>query len=61
MEQSSCKLHPMVLFWLGVLTGALIVGIIFLYGNYQSQNLQGRLLQGGKTVDTSTSIQGPGF
>lgn len=64
---SGCKMHPMVLFWIGVLTGALVVGILFLYGTYQTQNLQDRLLQSGKilpstttTTTTAPSAQGPG-
>lgn len=60
MDQSSCKMHPVVLFWLGVLTGALLVGIVFLYGTYQSQNLQDRLFQTGKTPISST-IEGGGI
>lgn len=28
------KVHPFLLFWIGILTGAIIVGLIFLYRLY---------------------------
>ncbi len=28
---NSVQLHPMVIFWMGILTGALIVGLVFFY------------------------------
>ena len=30
----SCGSHPMLMFWLGLLTGAIIVGLTFLYRLY---------------------------
>lgn len=39
--RSLSRVHPMVIFWLGLLTGAILVGLIFFYralspGDYQS-------------------------
>jgi hypothetical protein len=32
--------HPMVIFWLGLLTGALLVGLVFFYGAIQPSQVQ---------------------
>lgn len=37
--------HPLIIFWLGLLTGALITSIVFLYGTYQSKNFQDALIR----------------
>lgn len=31
MKKNSYSIHPVVIFWLGLLTGALIVGLVFFY------------------------------
>ena len=35
------SIHPMIVFWLGVLTGALVVGFLFFYSALQSEYFQG--------------------
>jgi hypothetical protein len=62
--------HPMVIFWLGMLTGALVVGFIFLYQMvnteyYQTAIIRNNLLKNvtttTKTVtNPTTSLQGVG-
>ncbi|HCW32369.1 MAG: hypothetical protein UT55_C0013G0002 [Candidatus Peregrinibacteria bacterium GW2011_GWE2_39_6] len=49
-EKSSCcsqsiMVHPFVLFWLGVLTGAIIIGLIFTYKTYENDNIQNMILK----------------
>jgi len=39
------NIHPFVLFWLGVLTGAMIVGLAFFYGMWQSQDAENAVLK----------------
>lgn len=46
--------HPVVIFWLGVLTGVIIVGIIFLYKALQASDYTSALL---KMPTIRTSIQ----
>ncbi|MFA6992217.1 MAG: hypothetical protein WC269_02965 [Candidatus Gracilibacteria bacterium] len=48
MEKEKCScgnLHPFVVFWLGVLTGALLVGLAFFYGMWQTQEGQNAILK----------------
>ena len=52
--------NPMVVFWLGVLTGALIVGFIFLYNVLNSSDYNNSLLKFSTTSPTynSTLLKG---
>ncbi len=49
MQNQNVSFHPVVVFWIGVLTGALIVGLVFLYGIYfkASRDIQDQLIRGG--------------
>ena len=38
------KIHPMIIFWLGVLTGALVVGLIFSYNAINSRDNKASIL-----------------
>lgn len=53
---SNLKASPFVLFWLGLLTGALIVSLIFAYRYLNSQDYNAALLKGVKTFQTGQSI-----
>ena len=45
MKTEKCFAHPMVIFWLGALTGALVVGFAFTYGAIKGRELQNYTLQ----------------
>lgn len=49
------NVHPMVVFWIGVLTGALVVGFVFLYQSLNNDDYKSALLK--YTSPTSTSTQ----
>ena len=49
MQKSLYALHPFWIFWIGILTGALAIGLIFLYLNIQGANLENAILKSGKT------------
>lgn len=61
------QVHPMIIFWLGLLTGALIVGFIFFYravnpANYESAILRYNNLNTRSTTQiapTTTSLTAP--
>ena len=48
------SLNPMVIFWLGVLTGALVVGLTFLYKSFDAKD-------GGAALFRSTSYSAPAY
>ncbi|MEK7544693.1 MAG: hypothetical protein AAB551_01030 [Patescibacteria group bacterium] len=48
------KLNPFILFWLGILTGAVVVGLIFAY-RMQSLELQTSVMNRAITAPTSTT------
>lgn len=48
------NIHPMVIFWLGLLTGALIVGLIFSYRIYSAIDSRTSLL-----TAPGTYVSGP--
>jgi len=55
--------HPMVIFWLGVLTGAVVIGLIFFYGALRATDYQSAVLKLQKaftapTLDTTTEFGG---
>jgi hypothetical protein len=54
--------HPFVLFWLGVLTGAMLVGLAFFYGMWQSLDSQDAILKLNtvKTLQITTPMGGDG-
>jgi len=47
-----------IVFWLGLLTGAMLVTVVFTYQAIENQNLEGALL---KLQSPTTSISGPQF
>ncbi len=47
---SAMRLHPMVIFWLGVITGALVVGLLFLQQFMNSADYQSAVLNKGTTL-----------
>ncbi len=57
--------HPMVVFWLGVLTGAVVIGLIFFYGalratDYQSAVLKLQKVFTAPAVETTQTTKGIG-
>lgn len=57
------KVHPMVLFWLGLLTGAILVGLLFFYKmlspvDYQSAISKGSLKNLNKGMVIETQLKG---
>ena len=44
------SVHPMIIFWLGVLTGALIVGLVFLQKGLPGSNYNNALIRGGNPI-----------
>ena len=61
MQKAYTSLHPFWIFWIGVLTGALIVGLVFAYQAIQQQNLQDALLKSGKTTTNSIDMPTGGY
>lgn len=59
MKQQSTlsHLHPFVVFWLGVLTGALIVGFLFLYRTLNTSDYSSAVLKYKSPARTSTTQQ----
>ena len=56
MENSSLsKVNPFILFWLGLLTGAIIVGLIFAY-QMQSTQLQTTVIDGRTSLTQPTTV-----
>ncbi len=49
------NVHPMVIFWVGVLTGALVVGFVFLYQSLNDDSYKAALLK--YTLPTSSSLK----
>lgn len=45
-KSSLNTVHPLVLFWAGVLTGAIVVGLIFLYKTLTPDDYQTYVLRG---------------
>ncbi|MBU1992333.1 MAG: hypothetical protein ABH856_02790 [Patescibacteria group bacterium] len=63
MTAKSLQAHPFLLFWIGILTGALIVGILFLYRLYAPETGGASLFRGyyptsGYTQNLGTSAKG---
>lgn len=54
MQTKNLFHHQFWIFWIGLLTGALIVGLIFSYQAIQSQNLKNALLKYYKSSTTPT-------
>lgn len=54
------NVHPMVIFWVGVLTGALVVGFVFLYQTLNDDSYKAALLKYSSPTlkTTSTSLSG---
>jgi hypothetical protein len=60
MKNESFLGHPFWIFWIGLLTGALIVGLLFSYQAIERQNLQDAYLKGGFTTTPINTIDWPG-
>ncbi|MDA1060932.1 MAG: hypothetical protein O3B47_04020 [bacterium] len=45
MKKSETSVHPMIIFWLGLLTGAVLVGLVFSYKSMNPQDLESYLLR----------------
>lgn len=52
---SLSKVNPMIIFWIGVLTGALVVGFIFLYNVLNSNDYNNALLKYSSPTYTTSS------
>ena len=57
---SAAKVHPMLVFWMGLLTGALVVGFMFLYGMMRTQEYQTASILYKLTTPVTTEIGGGG-
>ena len=44
------KLHPMLLFWLGVLTGAVGIGLVFFYTSMNPNQFESAVLQSTRST-----------
>lgn len=53
MAEKSLKVSPLLIFWVGVLTGALITGMVFLYQLYTG-DMQANLFK--SAIRSKTSI-----
>jgi|GEM_PF-4044054 len=49
MKTKVASYQPLVFFWLGLLTGALLVAMIFLYGVWKGQEAQNAVLKQGSS------------
>lgn len=47
------KLHPMLLFWLGVLTGAVGIGLVFFYTSMNPNQFESAVLQSTRSLQLS--------
>lgn len=45
--KKNLQVHPMIIFWLGLLTGAIIVSLIFFYRTMNSADYESALLRTG--------------
>jgi uncharacterized membrane protein YciS (DUF1049 family) len=70
MQKVHASDQRFILFWIGVLTGAVIVGLIFTYQMIQNQALENAILKSTQlqtpysntlTSTDSTSVIGPGM
>ena len=61
MSKYKCSLHPVLIFWVGVLTGALVVGLVFTYAAVQDINLEDGFLKGIFHSNTTEDISLPGL
>lgn len=52
------QLHPFVVFWIGVLTGALVVGFVFLYKALNENDYKNALLNLKTTYSTGLNLKG---
>ena len=60
MKDAKCMYsHPVIIFWLGVLTGALAVGFLFLSGVLHSQDYQSAILKLKATQPVQTQVSNP--
>lgn len=55
MQKSIFSVHPFIIFWLGLLTGALIVGFVFLYQALNSADYSNALLKYSRSTKTDLS------
>ena len=57
------SVHPMVIFWLGLLTGAILVGLVFFYRVLQPVGFESAVIKGKtnisapKNVPTKTNVK----
>ncbi len=53
------QLHPMVIFWLGILTGALVVGLIFFYRAMSPYQYSSDILRSDLDLRSTLEIDAP--
>lgn len=58
MVEKSFKVSPFLVFWVGILTGALITGMIFLYQLYTG-DMQANLFKAATRLNTSITTIAP--
>lgn len=60
-KETSCPCnvgtHPMVIFWLGVLTGALVLGFVFFYQAMQAEDYQSSILKLFRVSKPATTLE----
>lgn len=54
---NNAQLNPLVIFWLGLLTGALIVGLTFLYQSISLGQIETSVLNARPTLQTAPFIK----
>ncbi len=51
------SVHPMVIFWLGLLTGAILVGLVFFYRVLEPVGYESAVIKGKANVSAPKSVQ----
>lgn len=51
--QKNMKLNPMFIFWLGVLTGAVSIGLVFFYTSMSPGQYESAVLQSTRSIQLS--------
>lgn len=56
LQKSAASLHPVILFWIGVLTGALAIGLIFFYRTLTPVDYESATVKYQYSVPKSKSV-----
>mgnify|MGYP001618604978 FL=1 len=50
------SVHPMVIFWLGLLTGAILVGLVFFYRVLQPVGYESAVIKGKTNISAPKNV-----